>query len=1366
MSLAVDFPAPFDDLNPASAATVTVDASPLAAAPGVAGASSSIEDLLEKYKENDPGVISFGGTLGVDGSAFRLELSNVYVSVVNVTNDDGTPSGKLLVIQGMAHFRIAKILSISAALIGEYDPDVLADPLELFNKDLDDDEKAEAVRARNAFGTATGDTIRRYNLIGAGKETNGLYLLLDQEKNLTDKQYVFIATGLMDFSWLKKIGVNCALKIGAAGAYNSFENSWEVGLGAKITVPSGTDWMAVGRVGFKGGEINTLAFEVRGEIPAGPVVFTQIKMGVTGMAETVQTYSPGLGVGFGPEVNFSALSSPVSKMLGLKVGKFRVVEVGVSGEIASDFQNLDLSVEGKLFGLLEIKGGWKRIDGTFNQINLSVGTKSAATFNFQISGSAQWGDGQVTVKGMLDGHFKWDFTALGVDWVGVNVGGGVNIIYNQTTSKKTLSIAVNGRAQVKVLFVKVGVNVAKNWFFDLSNRSIARSCTNERLDAAAPRRALASPAQGNGAPAGVSGEMIGSYSWVSSDLAAEGRTYITVAVQHSLVDLEWVLRGADGSVCTSTELNTPVTVKQVSFSQLELTVDNAARGDWTLEVYGSRNRNGEVCIFAEAGDPVETDVRIISADKTSVTLEYLAHATGESHMAALYMERADRPADEYEGTVLEYLDATGADEYRRITVDLPENVQGGMYQFYVMAQSTNCSETAYSAKTESVEILRRTAELRVTDYRVEFQAADPRQATVFCTVANLGSDDAENFSVAILLGDSAVNTDDDLVVAATEISLAAGERRDLQLALTVPAEFLGDFAVMSVRLDAENAVEESIFEENNTVMKTVAPAVSLIGGGKHLEWGAVAGASTYDLEYAVENDWDDSAAICGFTMTSADLGLAAGHYTFRVTPYDAEGKVIEPGITEWEDIVFLSSDYALAFDGTTPVSSGEFSLMDGFYDWSSTDLGDFSGTLTLNLVDGIRRGKDAAKMVIDVVDGEVTPGSETTGILLDNGLYYFTASGIGTASDLTFSIVGDVFPNTDPLRGVVSLPDCVDETGHYSETLENWVGAFDGEDRWEFLLEDAGELSLAINDPIELTSTLVVDLYVQSGDDGQYQRVKTFSIDASSSETLLDNYIVTNNFYVRVGASDNGRGEHNSEYSLNLEFTAFDDSELDDGEWFLSAGQDPILVNGWVGYRKSSETYLLTVEEGFAGKYDIRLTGDAGEATLNIRALSGKLIKSLTLNGEGVALISNFELYSGDYLVEIDSRNDVWQNNNTNYSLSVNRNEAFNFISENDPAEVRAAEQGEKLFFEVAIGESGVYDVSDLREAGLTVWFQEATDNGILSAAKLRPDWVSLDWDVPCYMTICNNTSAWGDTLISLDSENHKFVLSSIPAVG
>ena len=70
---------------------------------------------------------------------------------------------------------------------------------------------------------------------------------------MLEKQMVFTATGLMDFSWLKKIGLNCSLRIGVIGAYNSFEDSWEVGLGAKITIPSGVEWMAVGRVGFKGG---------------------------------------------------------------------------------------------------------------------------------------------------------------------------------------------------------------------------------------------------------------------------------------------------------------------------------------------------------------------------------------------------------------------------------------------------------------------------------------------------------------------------------------------------------------------------------------------------------------------------------------------------------------------------------------------------------------------------------------------------------------------------------------------------------------------------------------------------------------------------------------------------------------------------------------------------------------------------------------------------------------------------------------------------------------------------------------------------------------------------------------------------------
>ena len=1331
--------------------------------------SISIDKLLEQYTDHDPGVFSIGGTFGIDATAFQVELNSVYVSVVDVKSDEGALTGKLLVVQGIVYVRIGSILTVSATLLGEYDPDTLTDPLEIFNqKPETEEERKEAMRTRNKFYDLSGNIIQRKDFIGEAGANNGLYFMYNRSGIQQEKEYVFTATGLLDLDWLKKIGVNCGLKVGAIGAYNAFKSEWEVGLGVKFTVPSGTEWLVVGRVGFKSGRLNNIALEVKGEIPIGPVIFTQIKMGVSGLAESVQTYAPGLGVAFGPQIDFNALSSKFAKMIGLKNGKFRVVEAAVFGEISSNFQNMSLSVEGTFVGLLEVKGGWKYEDGK-NEISLSVGTRKSETFNFRISGSVCWGGGDLTVRGSLDGSFKWDFTALKVNWVGVNVGGGVSVIYNQAGSRKTVSISAGGRAQVKVLFVKVGVNVSNSWFLDLSSRDLAHTCTNTRLQDASSgaKRSLRAAAKANDTPENIQGEKIGSYSWTSTELAEEGRTYITLAVQNSLVDLEWVLYGADGTVYTSEDLGKPIQVKQVSFSQLELTVDNAAQGDWTLDVYGNRNRNGEVLIYAEAGDPVETDVRIVSVDNKSVTVEYQAHATGDSYLAALYMQRADRPDDEYEGMILDYLVATEGDEYRKVTVDLPEDVQGGKYKFYVMAQSTNCSEVAYSAKTEEVELAIRTASLKVTDYRVEFQSADLQTAAVFCTVANVGSVDSGDFTVEVLLGDSEVGTDDDLVLTSTTISLAAGARQDLQLTAFVPEEYIGKHAVMSVRLDLVNAVDEGIFEIDNIAMKQLAPTVSDSEKGKVVAWEAVEGAVSYDLEYAVEEDWDDSAVLHGFTENIISLDLAAGHYTFRVTPYDAEGKAIEPGIQEWDSAILFSTvvDLVLSPESES-VSTDPFELMDGLYGWTSIDFGDFTGTLTLYQAEGTRRGHNDAIMIADVVNGEITPGPVTDDILLDSGLYYFTAVGAwnGTTTELTLSIFGDLFPDFGPERGVVSLPDCVDEKGCYSETLEGWVGAFDGEEIWEFLLEDAGELSLSVNGAETITGPLVVDLFVQSGANGQYQRAKTFTVDASSSGTILDRFVVTNNFYVRVGARDNGKGNDNSEYSLDLNFTAFDDDPLDEGEWFLSAGKDPVKVDGWVGYRKASDTYLLSVDTACAGRYDFKLTGDATEAILNIRSVSGRLIKSVALNQQGEAVLTDFELYSGDYLVEIDSRNNAFVGNNTNYTLTVSRKEAFEVISDTNFAEVQSAERGEKLFFALDIQESSLYDVSELQNAGLTVWLQEVTSRGNLGAAKLCQESVDLAWDILAYMTVCNYDSAWGDTRIGLDSENRKFVLLAAPS--
>jgi len=1325
------------------------------------GSPSAIDAIIKEYSRKNPGVFSVGGTFGIDTTAFRLEVDTVFVSVTGLKDKSGQSSGKLLTIQGMAYFQIAKLFKASAAVIGEYDTDVLSDPLELFNKDMDDDEKREAVRYRNTFGNLVGDTIMKYDLVDDGSKYNGLYFLFDGSNRLTEKQYVFTATGLMDLLWVEKIGVNCALKLGVIGAYNSFEKSWEVGLGVKVTIPIGKDWMVVGRVGFKSGQINTIAFEVRGEIPIGPVVFTQIKMGVSGMADSVQSYSPGLGVAFGPEVNFKALVSPVAKVLGLKVGSFRVAEVGVSGEVSSDFNDVNLTVEGKLFGLVEIKGGWKRKNGNYNEISLSVGTKNSSTFNFLISGSVGWANDQLTINGSLNGSFKWDFTALGVNWVGVNVAGGLNVVYNQINTRKTLSITAFGRAKVKVAFVKVGVNVGKSWFVDLSG-SRTYSCENARLSTGGRSASTG----GTEDAAGDDGaEKIASYTWSTTELATSGRMYVTLAVQNSLTDMKWVMYGADGSVYTSDDPGA-VTVKQVSYSQFELTVDNPAEGDWTLEAYGSKNRNGEVCIFAEAGDPIETGLRIVSSDREFVTVEYMAHATGENTLVALYMQRADRPDDEYEGTILRYFTPTDENEYRRVDVALPEDIQGGEYKLYLMAQSTNCAEIAYSAKTEALEIVRRAADLCVTDYRVEFSAADPQKATVLFTVSNPGSMDADDFLVEILLGDSKLNTDDDEVVAWTRISLAAGASRQLELEAEIPPEYLGKLAVMSIRLDSEQKIAEGIFEENNTEMKTLSFSAKEPNSAQAVQWTAVEGAVSYDLAYAAEGEWNDSACLRGITQTSAVL--APGNYSFHLTPYDAAGEVIVPGIREWDDCVLFSSDFGMTVADGAAVSE-KFALMDGFYDWRAVDLGNFTGKVTLYQVDAVRRGKDAKVMALNVSAGKVKKLANATDMLLDNGLYYFTAAAGSSkiASDISFSLTGDIFPNLDVQRGIVSLPDCVNAEGVYTETLSGWVGAFDGEDTWEYLLENAGELSISVNDPGTLTGALRVELYVQKGNSGRYSKVHSCTVDsAAPSAVLLEDFAVTNNFYVQVSALDSGKGKHNSDYTLDLKFAAFDSTPLAPDEWTLCAGEEEIRVDGWVGYRKESDTYLLTVNSGSAGKYSFKLAGDAAEATLKVRSISGKLIKSAKLDKQDNAAISSLALYTGDYLVEIDSVNKSKNINNTDYALTVSQDEAFTVISVADPAEVARAEKKEKLFYELDIDGTGMYDVSELVDAGLKVGFQKADGSGSLKSIKLSSGQVELEDGIAYYMTVSNNREAWGEVAIELDPERRKLKLTPMVAVG
>ncbi len=1324
----------------------------------------SIEEMLDDYKDREPDLFSIGGSFGVNSPAFTLEVSNVYVSVEQLKDKEGNNSGKFVAVQGLGKMKIAKLFHATASLIGEYETYFLTDPLEVFNKTKIPEEEEEDLKPKNAF-----HNMEHHDLLQDASSTQGLYYLYDTNGDFREKQYALSVTGLINLSWLEKIGVNCKLMLGVGGAFNTFTDSWEVAVGAKFTTPSDKEWIVVGQVGFMGGKINTLYVEVRGEIPIGPIVFTQIKFGVTGMADTVQTYSPGLGVAFGPEISFGSLASPVAKVLGLKKGNFYVLEVGASGDIASDFSDVNLSIEGTLLGLLEIKGGWKHTSAGYNEIGLSVGTSRSSTFNFTISGSVGWSSNQLTVNASLDGSFKWDFSVWGYTLIGVNVGGGIKVVYNEIDRRRNLSISVNGRANVKITFFTVGVNVSKNWNIDLGTRRGFLSANVPMEEAQRPVYTVSRELslRDAGVAEIAEGELLGTGSWRADAFAAGGKMVITVAAQYSLANTEWILTGADGTKYSSDNGAEFLSVEQVSYSQIEITIDKPAEGVWSLDVFGSKKWNGEIFIGAEAGDPIETELRVVALEGTSLTIEYRAHATGQDNFVALYMEQADKDDEDYEGTIVDYLAPTEGEEFQTVTLELPEDIQGDKFRFYVMAQSSNCDEVAYSAKTEAVELVRRTADLQLSNFTVSQLATDLLTVTASLTLTNLGTVAADDFTVEMFLGDSEINVMDDELLATSKVSLSGGESQDLSFTVAVPEEYRGEIAVLSIHIDRGEIVDEGYFEGNNVAVKTL----SFLGDEQNgtlfsVNWDAVDGAVEYRLDYSIDRNDQNEVTLTGIQENGIDLQMTPGWYDFTITPIDAEGKVIEDGIQKWDDDVAFTAQYDLAFDaGEKFALTEEFTLYDGLYDWNGLDLGDFTGTLTLNLVDGKKEGVDKAVMKVSVSKGKAKLNSSQKDVLLENGLYYFSAKSTKkTGADglsLSFSLEGDVLPNEDASRNQLSLPDCVDEEGNFSETLDGWVGILASSDKWEYLLEDAGELSISVNDLDDMTGNIVIDLYVQNSNNGKYSKQKSFTVKPTTKNPqLLTDYIVTNNFYLEVRSADNGKGKHNSDYSINVDFQEFDDAPVE--ETILANEDKDIDVTGWVGHGKSSDTYLLQLDGEDCGSYDFTINGDAGEASLKICSISGKTLKSVKIGKNGTATISDINLYTGSYLVTVTCKSSSKSLYNTDYSLNIHQNSAFELLSGENSITVDSVAKKEECWFALDAENSGAYDFHELLAAGLKVSLYEARTTGGLASLKMKSGLVELPAAEICYMKISNAKSAWGDVVFGLDEENRKVTMASL----
>jgi hypothetical protein len=397
------------------------------------------------------------------------------------------------------------------------------------------------------------------------------------------------------------------------------------------------------------------------------------------------------------------------------------------------------------------------------------------------------------------------------------------------------------------------------------------------------------------------------------------------------------------------------------------------------------------------------------------------------------------------------------------------------------------------------------------------------------------------------------------------------------------------------------------------------------------------------------------------------LSVAPGEYAYRVIAMDSDGKAIGTWSEEQEIEVLFHDVQSIRIDGNISSSRSQiFSLNDGIYDLNGIDLQNFTGTLTLFRNDLVKTGEADGNttlmqvendiLTLTVINGELkNPVSE---ILLDHGDYFWewerTANISDSAFDITLELSGEVFSMEQKDREIISIGDDIAEmplvSGAYVETLEGEVGFCNSDAVYQYMTDDGGELSLSIKSGTVFDAKLKLDIYVQNSADGVFDCVESLTVMAgeyTQDTVILDHLAIKNNFYVEIVSWDDGKGEHNTDYSFDLSFDAFEDR---------IQAEDILVVNGeaisdWIGFCNEAHSYLLQIDTD--SRYAVRLQGDAHDAILKICNMDGNIVEEKRLDADGNAFIDDIYLESGNYFVVVDSVDKGEGQFNTDYILSA-----------------------------------------------------------------------------------------------------------------
>ena len=350
-----------------------------------------------------------------------------------------------------------------------------------------------------------------------------------------------------------------------------------------------------------------------------------------------------------------------------------------------------------------------------------------------------------------------------------------------------------------------------------------------------------------------------------------------------------------------------------------------------------------------------------------------------------------------------------------------------------------------------------------------------------------------------------------------------------------------------------------------TAPDAVQGLVSLAHGTSvRLNWAAAndaSGISGYRLQYAVNGDFSKAHTMQMNGLETIFYTLQSNTtYQWRVAAVDGVGNIgawsavasFRTGAAEpADDSVSESHEIEMSLPaGGESHSSSPVSGWVGFDD--PTDFYSFTakgaGTYAVHL-DSAVQGTQVF-LSVGTLDAEgnfaagqklvVAPGSASSalgGIVLEKGEQCFIRvdaydKGLGRYNgEYTLSVEAEV-PETDILtdNNTLEKATVLAESSSAAARLTGWVGAGDAVDYYRFLLQDAAELTLALD---ELEAAVNVKL-LQVQRDGSLTQVMSRSVKASSGldRTLS---LTSGTYFVEIASYDNGAGRYNSTYALELE---------------------------------------------------------------------------------------------------------------------------------------------------------------------------------------------------------------------------------------